>query len=122
MPVRTGLALAVVIGLLPSPAAAKCQRTDYAANPATASRSEVEMSASSGMDCVIRLTLPRRYKLTARRITEKPNNGVVSIEGQTAFYRSVPGFVGADRFVVELDGKAFDGAGTAVIVVNVTVE
>jgi hypothetical protein len=122
MLVRAGVALGLFAALAVSPATAKCERTNYQANPATASRSEVQMSASSGMDCVIRLALPKRYKLTGRRITEKPTNGIVSIEGQTAFYRSVPGYTGPDRFVVEISGKAFDGAGTAVIVVNVTVE
>jgi hypothetical protein len=85
MPVRAGVALGLFAALTVSPATAKCERTSYQANPATASRSEVQMSASSGMDCVIRLALPKRYKLTGRQIAEKPTNGIVSIEGQTAF-------------------------------------
>ena len=119
---RISAALGLLVALWAPQAAAKCERTNYRANPAAASRSEIEMSASSGMDCVMRLALPKRFKTTARRITEKPANGVVTIEGQTAFYRSTPGFTGSDRFVVEMDGKAFDGEGTAIIVVNVTVE
>jgi hypothetical protein len=103
-------------------AEAKCTRGNYAADPAKNTTSTVEMTASSGMDCVLRLALPRRYTLLKRRIAEKPVHGVVTIEGETAFYRSIPGYKGPDRFVAEMDGKAFDGQGTARIVVEVTVE
>ncbi len=118
---RAGLAVALAAGWAVG-AEAKCTRTNYTADPAKNTTSTVEMTASSGMDCVLRLALPRRYTLLKRRIAEKPVNGIVSIEGETAFYRSVPGFRGQDRFVAEMDGKAFDGQGTARVVVEVTVE
>jgi hypothetical protein len=107
---------------LPAVASAKCERSTYTANPAKNTTSQVQMTASSGMDCVLRLALPKRYTLLKRRLVEKPVNGVATIEGETLFYRSVPGFKGDDRFVAEIDGKAFDGQGTARIEVDVTVE
>lgn len=117
----TGL-IALAAAGLPAVASAKCERSSYTANPAKNTTSQVQMMASSGMDCVLRLALPKRYTLLKRRLVEKPVNGVASIEGETLFYRSVPGFKGDDRFVAEIDGKAFDGQGTARIVVDVTVE
>lgn len=119
--IRTGL-IALAAAVLPAVASAKCERSSYTANPAKNTTSQVQMTASSGMDCVLRLALPKRYTLLKRRLVEKPVNGVASIEGETLFYRSVPGFKGDDRFVAEIDGKAFDGQGTARIVVDVTVE
>ena len=56
------------------------------------SRAKVLMTASSGMDCVVRLAPSRRFTVTERRISEKPGHGTVTIEGETAFDRSVPGY------------------------------
>jgi hypothetical protein len=116
-----GLIVLAAAGL-PGSASAKCERSGYTADPAKGTTSQVQMTASSGMDCVLRLALPKRYTLMKRRLVEKPVNGIATIEGETLFYRSVPGFKGDDRFVAEIDGKAFDGQGTARIVVDVTVE
>lgn len=80
------------------------------------------MQASSGMDCVIRLSATRRFTVTGRRIAEQPRHGKVTIEGETAFYRSFSGFTGEDRFIAEVSAKGSDGAGTSAIVVLVTVE
>jgi hypothetical protein len=51
-----------------------------------------------------------------------PANGKVTLEGETAFYRSFPGFRGRDSFVAEISARGTDGEGTSRIVVNVTVE
>ena len=80
------------------------------------------MLASSGRDCVIRLAATRRFTVTGRRIAEPPASGKVTIEGETAFYRSAPGFVGEDRFVAQVSARGSDGEGTSSIVVTVTVK
>jgi hypothetical protein len=104
-----------------SEAQARCERSDYTIVPSKNSRATVQMIAESGKDCVIRLSATRRFTIVGRRIAEEPANGKVTIEGETAFYRSLPNFRGADRFVAEVTGKGSDGEGTSVVTVNVTV-
>lgn len=116
-----GLALATVLAGA-SPAAARCLRSDYAAFPEKNSRSDVRMVASSGKECVIRLTASRRVVVLARRIAVPPENGKAVIEGETVFYRSFPGYKGPDSFTAEIEGRNGDGGGVATLVVKVSVE
>ena len=101
---------------------AACSRSDYSITPSQNSRAKVLMTASSGMDCVVRLAPSRRFTVTERRISEKPGHGTVTIEGETAFYRSVPGYRGPDRFAAEVSATGSDGQGTSTIVVDVVVK
>lgn len=101
---------------------ARCERSDYAANPVKNTRSEVRMLASSGKECVLRLSASRRIVITERRITAAPAHGKASIEGETVFYRSFPGYAGPDEFTAEIAGRSPDGAGVATVSVKVTVE
>jgi hypothetical protein len=103
-------------------AEARCTRTNYTVAPSKNDTATVEMQASSGMDCVVRIAATRRFTVTGRRIAEMPKNGKVTLEGETAFYRSFPGFRGQDSFVAEISARGTDGAGTSRIVVNVTVD
>ncbi len=114
-----GLVLAAAFG---ADAHAKCSRSNYTVSPSKNDTATVEMQASSGMDCVVRIAATRRFTVTGRRIAEMPKNGKVTLEGETAFYRSFPGFKGTDRFVAEISARGTDGAGTSRIVVNVTVD
>lgn len=115
-------AMALATVGVPSLAQARCSHSGYQINPSKNSTAEVSMLASSGMDCVIRLSATRRFTVTGRRITEQPAKGKVAIEGETAFYRSFAGFVGVDRFVAEVSAKGSEGAGTSTIVVTITVK
>jgi hypothetical protein len=108
--------------VLPAAASARCSHSGYQITPSRNTNATVEMRASSGMDCVIRLSATRRFTVTGRRIVEQPAKGKVTIEGETAFYRSFAGFVGQDRFVAQVSAKGSDGEGTSTIVVVVTVE
>jgi hypothetical protein len=110
--------LAVSAGL----AQARCERSDYNALPQKNSRSEVRMTASSGKECVLRLAASRRVVVTARRIAKAPAHGKATIEGETVFYRSFPGYQGPDAFVAEIEGRSADGDGVATVAVSVTVE
>lgn len=103
-------------------AEARCERSDYNALPQKNSRSTVRMTASSGKDCVLRLTASRRVVVTARRIAAPPAHGKATIEGETVFYRSFPGYQGPDAFVAEIEGRSADGDGVATLAVSVTVE
>lgn len=103
-------------------AEARCTRTNYTVVPSKNDTATVEMQASSGMDCVVRIAATRRFTVTGRRIVQMPTNGKVTLEGETAFYRSFPGFRGQDRFVAEISARGTDGEGTSRIVVNVTVD
>ncbi len=113
--------LVLAMGLADT-AQARCTRTNYTVVPSKNDTATVEMQASSGMDCVVRIAATRRFTVTGRRIAEMPKNGKVTLEGETAFYRSFPGFTGQDRFVAEISARGTDGAGTSRIVVNVTVD
>jgi hypothetical protein len=118
-----GLAGAVaVLAVTAGPAQARCERGDYRIVPSQNKGAEVAMLASSGRDCVIRLAATRRFQVTRRAIVEMPRNGTVSIEGETAYYRSLPGFRGTDRFVAAVSAKGTDGEGTSLITVMVTVD
>ena len=108
--------------VLAGAAQARCERGDYRIVPSQNKGAEVAMRASSGRDCVIRLAATRRFQVTSRAIVEKPQHGTVSIEGETAFYRSLPGFRGTDRFVASVSAKGSDGEGTSLITVTVTVD
>lgn len=101
---------------------ARCERSDYNAAPQKNSRSDVRMVASSGKDCVIRLTASRRVVVVARRIAVPPANGKATIEGETVFYRSFPGYRGPDSFTAEIEGRGSDGDGVATVAVKVSVE
>lgn len=103
-------------------ALARCERGDYTANPPKNTRTEVRMFASSGKECVIRLSASRRVQVLERRITIAPANGKATIEGETVFYRSFPGYTGPDSFTAEIAGKNGEGEGVATITVKVTVE
>jgi hypothetical protein len=103
-------------------ALARCERGDYTANPPKNTRSEVRMLASSGKECVIRLSAGRRIQVLDRRITIVPANGKATIEGETVFYRSFPGYTGPDSFTAEIAGRSADGEGVASVTVKVTVE
>lgn len=117
-------AVAGALGLLlvAGTAEARCSRTNYTVAPSKNDTVTVEMTATSGMDCVVRIATTRRFTVTARRIAEPAKHGKVTLEGETAFYRSLPGFRGRDGFVAELSARGTDGEGTSRIVVNVTVE
>ena len=117
--VLAGLAAAT---LASGEAQARCSRSNYSVSPSKNDTATVEMLASSGMDCVVRIAATRRFTVTGRRIVEMPKNGKVTLEGETAFYRSLPGFRGKDSFVAELSARGSDGEGTSRIVVNVTVD
>lgn len=117
-PVLSIVALLVSGGI----ASARCERSDYAANPVKNTRSEVRMLASSGKECVLRLTAGRRIQVTDRRIVAAPTKGKASIEGETVFYRSFPGYTGEDVFTAEIAGRNTDGNGVATVTVKVTVE
>ncbi|MHB2168162.1 hypothetical protein [Alsobacter sp. R-9] len=119
---RVAALVAAVVVAAAGAAEAKCTRGDYRVVPSRNDTATVEMQASSGMDCVIRIATTRRFTVTGRRIVENPANGKVSLEGETAFYRSLPGFKGQDRFVAELTARGTDGEGTSRIIVNVTVD
>lgn len=121
---RAGAAAAALLaGLMATGAAeARCSRSNYSVTPSKNDTATVEMQASSGMDCVVRISATRRFTVTGRRIVEMPKNGKVTLEGETAFYRSLPGFRGRDSFVAELSARGTDGEGTSRIVVNVTVD
>lgn len=112
-----GLALAGT-----APALARCERSGYDAVPQKNSRSDVRMVASSGKECVLRLAAGRRVVVVARRIAVAPSNGKATIEGETVFYRSFPGYKGVDRFTAEIEGRSSDGDGVATIAVTVSVE
>ncbi|MFO1151603.1 MAG: hypothetical protein U1E62_24785 [Alsobacter sp.] len=114
-------AAAVLVLLAASPAAAKCERTNYRAVPPDNTRSEVQMTASSGKDCVLRLSATRRVTVTGRKIVAPPSRGKATIEGETVFYRSFPGYTGPDSFTAEIAGRASDGEGVATVTVQVTV-
>ena len=116
--------LGAALGLLLwVPAAeARCQRTDYIARPDKNTVSKVLMIASSGKECVLRLSATRRTTVTARRILVPPDFGRATIEGETVFYRARPGYTGPDRFTAEMAGKGADGEGVATVVVEITVE
>lgn len=123
MTIRIALAAGLLaVAIFADPAEARCTRTNYAVAPSKNDTATVEMQASSGMDCVVRIAATRRFTVTARRIVEMPTNGKVTLEGETAFYRSFPGFRGQDRFVAEISARGTDGEGTSRIVVNVTVD
>lgn len=79
------------------------------------------MTASTGKECVLRLSAGRRVTVTDRRIVVAPTHGKATIEGETVFYRSFPGFLGPDSFIAEIAGKSADGEGVAAIAVQVTV-
>lgn len=120
-------AAALLAGLLASAlgagaAEARCSRSNYSVTPSKNDTATVEMLASSGMDCVVRIAATRRFTVTGRRIVELPKNGKVTLEGETAFYRSLPGFRGRDSFVAEISARGSDGEGTSRIVVNITVD
>ncbi len=104
-----------------APAAAKCERSNYKAVPPENSRSEVQMVASSGKDCVLRLSATRRVTVTGRKIVTPPARGKATIEGETVFYRSFPGYTGPDSFIAEIAGRSTDGEGVATVSVQVTV-
>lgn len=112
----------VAAALVPGGAEARCSHSGYQINPSRSTSATVDMRASSGMDCVIRLSATRRFTVTGRRIVQQPASGKVTIEGETAFYRSFPGFVGQDRFAAEVSARGSEGEGTSTIVVTVTVE
>lgn len=119
----TGAAGAAIALLLStSLASARCERSDYTANPAKNTRSEVRMLASSGKECVLRLTAGRRILITDRRITQAPAKGKASIEGETVFYRSFPGYSGPDSFTAEIAGRTGEAEGVATVTVKITVE
>ncbi|WP_293868886.1 hypothetical protein [uncultured Alsobacter sp.] len=121
--IKLGLAAGIVAAaFVPGLAEARCSHSGYQITPSRNSSATVDMRASSGRDCVIRLSASRRFTVTGRRIVEHPGKGKVTIEGETAFYRSFAGFVGEDRFVAEVSAKGSDGEGTSTILVVVTVE
>jgi hypothetical protein len=103
-------------------AQARCERSDYNAVPQKNSRSTVRMTASSGKECVLRLTASRRVVVTARRIAAPPAHGKATIEGETVFYRSFPGYQVPDGFVAEIEVRSADGDGVSTQTVSVTVE
>jgi hypothetical protein len=119
--VRLAVAAAGLLLLAAGPAAAKCERTNYRAVPPANSRSEVQMTASTGKDCVLRLISTRRVTVTGRKIVAPPSRGKATIEGETVFYRSFPGYTGPDSFTAEIAGRSPDGEGVATVTVQVTV-
>jgi hypothetical protein len=101
---------------------ARCERSDYSAMPHRNSRSDVRMTASSGKECVIRLSASRRVTVVARRIAIAPEHGKATLEGESVFYRSFPGYRGPDNFTAEIEGHGSDGDGVAIVAVQVSVE
>lgn len=122
MTMRWAWVAAGVLCLASGVAEARCSHSGYRIVPSQNDSATVEMLATNGRDCVIRLSATRRFTVTGRRIAEPPQNGKVSIEGETAFYRAFPGFKGSDRFVAQVSARGSDGEGTSTIVVNVTVD
>jgi hypothetical protein len=68
-------------------------------------RMNVQMLATSGQDCRVRLPPEGGNLLDVNRITTHPHHGGVRVEGFSgAAYRSNPGYKGLDRFAFEFCG------------------
>jgi hypothetical protein len=85
-----------------------------------ATDAEVQMMVLSGRDCRIRFREKEVFPVERNQLTGWPLHGGARVEGMaTAYYRSNPGYRGADRFSFTLCGA--EGAMTACSRVTVRV-
>lgn len=118
--IASGLAAALASA---TPAAADCviSRGNWFLGENASSR----MTVKSGEPCLRTVTLNSgAAAIDSLRVVEKARHGLAGISGRSNYaYRSNPGFVGRDSFVVEIAGeKSRGGKGRTRITVEVTVE